>query len=317
MLPVNLRWHPTNRPWVIAHRGASGLLPEHCMPGYALAIEQGADVIEPDLVASRDGVLYARHDLGLARSTDIATRAEFAALRCAGPDGQLDWWVADLDSTQIDALRVIQPWPQRPHHRDGVFRVPRFREVLTLLLMERQRRGRPLLVYPELKHPQYFLDRGLDLVALLIGDLHACGLNSPQAPLLVQCFDADCLQRVRLQTGLRVVQLAVDLPELDSQVDGYGIDKSALEGQLGRAFIDAAHAKGRFVHAWTFRDDQPHADRSTQDEYRHAFMQGCDGVFSDFPASALAARDSELAWKECQAPGKVLNSMAFASGSGA
>jgi glycerophosphoryl diester phosphodiesterase len=279
---------------VIAHRGASGLLPEHTLPGYALAIEQGADVIEPDLVASADGVLYARHDLGLSRSTDIAARGEFSSLRRAGADGSDDWWIEDLSSAQVDSLRAIQPWPQRPHHRDGVYRVPRFAEVLSLLLQERRRRERPLRVYPELKHPAHFLKLGIDLVELLAAEIEAIGMHGAQAPVLVQCFDRECLQRVRARSRLRVVQLSIDLPRLDdAPVDGYGVSKQALATADGAMFVAAAHAEGRFVHAWTFRDDQPHDRLSPHDECAAAYAQGIDGLFCDFPATGLAARPPE------------------------
>ncbi len=288
---MTLRLRPFPAPWVIAHRGASGLLPEHTLPGYALAIEQGAEVIEPDLVASADGVLYARHDLGLARSTDIAARTEFAGKRRPGADGTQDWWIEDLYSAEVDSLRAIQPWPARPHHRDGVFRVPRFVEVLALLSMERCRRERPLLVYPELKHPAHFLKLGIDVVELLARDLAAARMTGLDAPVLVQCFDRDCLDRVRARSGVRVVQLSVDLPDLGgSPVHGYGISKQALMSTDGAAFVAAAHQLGRFVHAWTFRDDQPHATLSPIDECAAAFAVGCDGLFCDFPATGLAAR---------------------------
>lgn len=285
------RLRPFAVPWVIAHRGASGLLPEHTLPGYALAVEQGADVIEPDLVASADGVLYARHDLGLARSTDIAERAEFASLRRNAGDGSADWWIEDLVASQVDTLRAIQPWPARPHHRDGAYRVPRFTDVLALLVMERRRRERPLLVYPELKHPGHFARLGIDVVELLARDLEASGLVGADAPVLVQCFDRDCLDRVRGRIGVRVVQLSIDLPDLaGSPVDGYGVSKQALMTPAGAAFIAAAHEQGRAVHAWTFRDDQPHATLAPVDECATAFAQGCDGLFCDFPATGLAAR---------------------------
>jgi glycerophosphoryl diester phosphodiesterase len=289
---------------VIAHRGASGLLPEHTLAGYALAIEQGADVIEPDLVASADGILYARHDLGLARSTDIAARPEFAGRRRRGVDGSDDWWIEDLHSAEVDALRAIQPWAARPHHRDGVFRVPRFLDVLALLSMERGRRERPLLVYPELKHPAHFMKLGIDLVELLVGDLAIAGMAGPDAPVLVQCFDRDCLDRVRARTGLRVVQLSIDLPDLGgSPVDGYGISRQALMAPGSAAWVNAAHQLGRLVHAWTFRDDQPQAGQSPVDECAGAFALGCDGLFCDFPATGLAARAAALSSLQGRAPG--------------
>lgn len=301
------RLRPFTQPWVIAHRGASGVLPEHTLPAYALAIEQGADVIEPDLVASADGVLYARHDLGLARSTDIGVRPEFAALRRPGPDGCSDWWIEDLHAAQVDQLRAIQPWPARPHHRDGSYPVPRFADVLALLRMERARRERPLLVYPELKHPEHFRRRGIDVVEALARELEVAGLSGADAPVLVQCFDRDCLDRVRARTGLRVVQLAVELPDLDgSAVDGYGVSRQALMTDAGAEFIDAAHALGRLVHAWTFRDDQPQTSLSPRDECAAAFAQGCDGLFCDFPATGLAARRAAALRLQCFSGDEIL-----------
>lgn len=292
---MSQRWQPHTEPWVIAHRGASGLLPEHTLPGYALAIEQGADVIEPDLVASADGVLHARHDLGLARSTDVASRPEFASRRRVGEDGSEDWWIADFSAAELAGLRARQPWPQRPHERDGCYRLPRFGEVLDLLLLERRRRERPLLAYPELKHPQYFAARGIDLVACLAAELEPRGLTGVDAPLLVQCFDPATLQRVRERTGLRTVLLASALPAVDTPgVDGFGIAKAALVGPEGRAFVRSAHAAGRMVHAWTYRDDQTLAGLAPLDECRKAYAAGIDGLFSDFPATALAARH---AWR--------------------
>ena len=285
------RWQPFRDPWVIAHRGASGILPEHTLPGYALAIEQGADVIEPDLLASADGVLYARHDLGLARSTDVTMRPEYAARRRAGDDGVADWWISDFRAGEIDQLRAIQPWPGRPHHRDRSFRIPRFGEVLDLLLQERARRARPLLVYPELKHPEHYRALGIDLVELFAAEVAARGLTGPAAPVWVQCFDAGTLARVRECTGLPVVLLSVGLPDAANDVDGFGVSKQALLSRPdGAEFIREAHARGKCVHAWTFRDDQPAAGTDPSAECVAAFAAGCDALFSDFPATALAGR---------------------------
>lgn len=284
-------WSPFSKPWVIAHRGASGLLPEHTLPGYALAIEQGADVIEPDLVASADGILFARHDLGLARSTDIASRSEFASRLRAGPDGLQDWWVNDFSAIELSLLRAVQPWPNRPKHRESAFAIPSFSAILDLLMMERRRRQRPLLVYPELKHPEFFLEHGIDLVSALERELKLHGLTGPNAPVIVQCFDLATLMRVREHCGVRVVLLSESLPTLLAGVDGYGIAKSELLGHpQGTEFIAAAHAGGRMVHAWTFRDDQAPAGIDPADECAAAFAGGCDGLFCDFPATGVRAR---------------------------
>lgn len=278
-------------PWVIAHRGASGCLPEHTLPAYALAIEQGADVIEPDLLPSADGRLYCRHDLYLSRSTDVATRSEYAARRRPGPEGREDWWITDFTSAELATLRATQPWPLRAHERDGVYRLPSFDQALDLLLLERRRRERPLLIYPEIKHPAHCEALGLDPTAALIRELRGRQLLGPQAPVLVQCFEAAPLARVREQAGVRVTLLSVDLPALDAHaVDGYGVSKQALQSADGAAFIAAAHARGRYVHAYTFRDDQLPPDQTAVEEALRAYAAGCDALFSDFPATALRAR---------------------------
>ena len=293
---MSVLWSPFDKPWVIAHRGASGLLPEHCLPGYALAIEQGCDVIEPDLVASGDGQLFARHDLGLRRSTDIASSPDFATRAQCGRNGIEDWWISDFRAAEIDQLRALQPWSQRPHHRDSTFAIPRFAAILDLLMMERRRRQRPIQVYPELKEPQYFMDRGIDLVDALLAELTPRHLTGRDAPVLVQCFDLPTLMRLRERCDLRLILLCDDLPDLDTcPVDGFGIRKSVLLDERGADFIAAAHARGQIVHAWTFRDDQPVAGLTAEEECARAFAAGCDGLFCDFPATALRARERAFA----------------------
>lgn len=293
---------------MIAHRGASGCLPEHTLPAYALAVEQGADVIEPDVLPSADGQLYCRHDLYLGRSTDIAARPEFAGRRRLGPDGREDWWITDFSSAELATLRAIQPWPQRAHERDGRYRVPSFVDALDLLLLERRRRERPLLIYPEIKHPAHCEALGLDPTGALLQILAARGLAGPDAPVLVQCFEPGPLERIRSGSGVRVTWLSVELPDLNAGVvDGYGVSKQALLSAEGAAFIAAAHARGRYVHAYTFRDDQLTGAHSAIDESVAAYASGCDALFSDFPATALRARRR---WLRERAPAPALRVLA-------
>lgn len=256
-----------------------------------MAIEQGCDVIEPDLLPSADGLLHCRHDLFLSRSTDIARHPDLWARRRVGPDDRDDGWIDDFSAAELARLRAIQPWPQRGHERDGVYALPRFGQALDLLLMERRRRERPLLIYPELKHPSYLAARGIDVVAALQSELAPRALTGPAAPVLVQCFEAQTLERVRAVCGSRVVLLSVDLPDVAGpDVHGYGVSKQALLTAAGADFIAAAHARGRLVHAWTFRDDQLAPGVNAVDECASAYAAGCDGLFSDFPATALRGR---------------------------
>lgn len=121
------------RPLVIGHRGAPGYLPEHTLEGYALAIELGADFIEPDLVATKDGVLIARHEPNIVNTTDVATRPEFAARRrIAVVDGAAEegFFASDFTLAEIKTLRAKQAFGERPHQFDGQFQTPHWTKSL-------------------------------------------------------------------------------------------------------------------------------------------------------------------------------------------
>lgn len=288
-------------PRIVAHRGASGYLPEHTMPGYALATEQGADVIEPDLVMSRDGVLYARHDLFLSRSTDIAMHAEFAG-RARERNGVRDWWVGDFAADELDRLRAIQPWPQRDHGEDGRHALPRFEAILDFAQGIAAGRGTALPVYPEIKHPDYFQALGLDPLQAVVDALQARGLTGADAPVWLQCFDHDVLREAHRRCGNPCFALFEDagdlgraprLRELAGWARGIAPDRQLLWDARGRdsGLVAAAHDAGLEVHAWTFRDDadaSPFADPAAA--LRAAFALGVDALFCDFPDSAVAIR---------------------------
>ena len=281
-----------SRPQVIAHRGASGLLPEHTLEGYQLALEQGADIIEPDLVPSADGVLFARHDPGMKRSTDVASRPELLA-----PQRDGDWRCDAMQAGMLDGLRAIQPFLGRSRAFDGVFGVPRWRAVLAWAEHAARALGRPVTVYPELKTPAAFIARGVDPVACFIDSV----ASLPSGVIvLVQCFEAAALRRVHEATGLACslgVNASVDwrqcLREHGSWISGLVADKRLLSGVArgGTGLLDAAHAAGIRVDAWTYRDDQVAAGYpGVTEELIEAMTAGVDGLFCDFPATALALR---------------------------
>lgn len=299
------KWNTLNgaAPRVIAHRGASGYRPEHTLDGYTLAATQGADVLEPDLTMSRDGVLFARHDLGLSRSTDIASHGEFAA-RAREVAGVRDWWIADFDAAEIDTLRAIQPFAQRDQQFNGHFVLPRFAMTLDLLVTLTAQLGRALSLYPELKHPQYFRALGLDPVDALRRDLEPRGLLGEASPVWLQCFDHTVLREAKERCGNRCYALIeTSNAELSARetlfaglarwAAGVAPNKFLLWDATGAdtGLVAAAHAHGLEVHAWTFRDDHPPAPfASAGDELRAAFELGVDAVFCDFPDTAIATR---------------------------
>jgi glycerophosphoryl diester phosphodiesterase len=279
---------------IIAHRGASGPLPEHTAPAYALALEQGADVLEPDLVISRDGALIVRHDRGLRRSTDIATRGQFAARQCDG-----DWWVDDFDRSELASLRAIQPFAQRDHRHDGQLALLDFSQLLEWATGAALQFARPLPLYPELKHPAQFAAAGHDIVAAFIAA--ARDHDARRVPLWLQCFEVEPLRRVREALGLPVFLLLDQHTDWRSSIEahgswlsGFGVAKSLLQplqGAGSSGLVEAAHARGLQVHAWTYRDDSlPNGVDCVEQELEFAFDLGVDAVFCDFPATALACR---------------------------
>lgn len=203
-------------PAVIAHRGASGYLPEHTLAAYELAIEQGADFIEPDLVSTKDGTLIARHELNITETTDVGAHPEFASRRTAKTiDGKRaeGWFADDFTLAEIKTLRARQRLPFREQQFNGRFEIPTFQEVIELATRASDRTGRVIGVYPETKHPTYHHSVGLPLEEKLIELLDHYGLNGSTAPVVIQSFETTNLKGLRKLTEIRLVQL----------IDGDGI----------------------------------------------------------------------------------------------
>lgn len=198
-------------PIVVAHRGASGYLPEETLEAYTRAIELGADVVEPDLIATKDGVLIARHDPNLAYSTDVATHAEFAARKkTIQVDGetQTGWFASDFTLAEIKTLGAISTDSERPQQYNGVYKIVTFQEIIDLVKARTASTGRTISVYPETKNPTYHRDIGLPLEDNLIARITAAGWNSKSAPIYVQSFEPSSLKYLKSHgLATRLIQL--------------------------------------------------------------------------------------------------------------
>ena len=192
-----------DKPLVIGHRGASGYLPEHTLESYKRAIELGADFVEPDLVATKDGVLVARHEPNITSTTDVSTRAEFAGRKTKKMvDGVQEegWFASDFTLAEIKTLRAKQSFGERPQQFNGKFQVPTLQEVIALAKRKTLEKGRVIGIYPETKHPTYHQRLGLPLEGRLLKALTQAGWNHRHAPVFIQSFEQGNLKALSIFT---------------------------------------------------------------------------------------------------------------------
>jgi glycerophosphoryl diester phosphodiesterase len=197
-------------PLVIGHRGTHGYLPAHTLEGYALAIELGADFIEPDLVATKDGHLIARHEPNMINTTDVASRPEFASRkRTAVIDGAAEegFFASDFTLAEIKQLRAVQDFAERPQQFNGKFEIPTLEEIIALAKSQSRDKGRRIGIYPEIKHSTYHRMLNLNMEKRLVGILAAAGWNHRNAPVIIQSFEQANLKELRKLTPVRLVQL--------------------------------------------------------------------------------------------------------------
>ncbi|KQP20075.1 glycerophosphodiester phosphodiesterase [Pseudorhodoferax sp. Leaf267] len=352
-----------DKPLVVGHRGASGYRPEHTLASYTLAIEMGADFIEPDLVATKDGVLVARHEPNITNTTDVSTRPEFADRKTTKVvDGvsETGWFASDFTLAEIKTLYAKQTFAERDQSYNTQFRIPTLEEVLDLAKTEGAKVGRTIGVIPETKHPTYHVGLGLQLEDRLLAILARYGYTEKSSPVVVQSFEVSNLKYLRSKSQIRLVQLidandvkadgSMDLTapydkpydfavagdartfatmltpaglqeiktyadmigpwkpyliptrQVDANNDGQPDDLNG-DGKIDErdrvvmpttSVIRDAHAAGLMVVPYTFRSEVtrlPSNDKGdAKAEYKRFYDAGVDGVFSDFPDAAVAAR---------------------------
>jgi glycerophosphoryl diester phosphodiesterase len=197
-------------PLVIAHRGASGYLPEHTLAAYEMAIRMGADYIEPDVVSTKDGVLVVRHDPVLTDSTDILKHPEFAGrkrtIKLKGFE-ITDFFVSDFTLAELKTLRATQVFADRSHADDGKYEIPTLQEVIDLAQARSRDTGRTIGIAPEIKFPTLHRDIGLAIEEKLVAMLDRAGLNTASSPVIIQSFEQANLKALRKLTPVRLMQL--------------------------------------------------------------------------------------------------------------
>ena len=273
-------------PLIVGHRGASGERPESTLLAFRQAIAEGADVIEPDLVLTKDGHLVVRHENDISQTTDVASRPEFAARKATKViDGQkiTGWFTEDFTLAEIKTIRCRERLPQlRPDSAkfDGQEQIATYQQVIDLAKAESARLKRTIGTYPEMKHPTYFAGIGLPVEQRLADILKTNGLDRADSPVFVQCFEVAPLKTFKTLSNAPRIQLVSrgDGPADDTRVryadmisasglkamatyaTGVGpewpmVIPTAPDGGLGPAtsLVADAHAAGLAVHPWTVR----------------------------------------------------------------
>ncbi|HWA60219.1 MAG TPA: glycerophosphodiester phosphodiesterase family protein [Caulobacteraceae bacterium] len=310
-------------PLVIAHRGASGERPEETRLAYDLAIDEGADFIEPDLVATQDGILVARHENEISATTDVAGRPEFAARKATKTiDGQkvTGWFTEDFTLAELKTLTCRERLPQlRPQSAkfDGQGQILTFQEVIDIARAGSVRTARVIGVIPEMKHPSYFASIGLGLEERLADAIRTNGYNSPAAAMFVQCFEVGALKtfgrfsrarRVMLvdaeggppdqpdvkfadmvtPAGLKAMRAYADVVAPNQSMV---LDFTAPKTPAPTPLVADAHSAGLMVHSWAARPENEFLPKALQkgDPKRSDFARR-QGDFHALLVALYAAR---------------------------
>ncbi|SNR36242.1 glycerophosphoryl diester phosphodiesterase [Blastococcus mobilis] len=314
------------RPVIVGHRGAPAYRPEHTAAGYELAIDLGAELIEPDVVVSRDGALVVRHESELSWSTDVSSRPEFADRRttklvedelCTG------WFAEDFTLAELRTLRAVERMPEvRPLNTayDGRFGILTLAEVVDLA-RARSTADRQIRVLAELKHPGWSAEQGLPMAELVSEELRRLGATDAQGPVMLQSFDAAVLRDLRARLGEhgpQMMQLVDDVAEGDRMVTPAGLreistyaqgvapsvervlrDVDVVSGTS--ALVNEAHRAELAVFTWTLRAENaflpeplrvgtvPEALGDAIGMARRLLSLGVDGLITDSPDHAAQA----------------------------
>lgn len=362
-------------PLIIAHRGASGALPEHTLEAYELAILQGADFVEPDLVITKDGVLIARHEPYLDDTTNVAEvfGEERKATKIVDGREVTGYFAEDFTLEEIKQLRARQAFDIRSQDFNDIYEIPTFAEIIDLVQQLEAETGRKVGIYPETKHPTFFDEQGLSLEEPLVATLLEKGFTDPERIFiqsfevanlldlennllpgtelegtpLVQLYDEFFVQPYDIVAnfsdpnfdpisiyGTDAITATTDFGDLINQDDNPDVNlledfvadyaegigpwkrtfvlTEPLEEPVGEVterltgevlpVIEDAHEAGLQVHPYTFRNEERYAVieedgtiQTPEEEYQQYFELGVDGVFTDFPNTAIKALEESPA----------------------
>jgi glycerophosphoryl diester phosphodiesterase len=311
-------------PLVVGHRGAPGYTPEHTLNSYKLAIEQGADYIEPDLVMTKDGYLIARHENEISGTTNAAEKFP-KRKKTKTIDGEeiTGWFAEDFTLAEIKSLRARERLASRSQKENGLYEIPSFEEVLAFVKLEEKRWGRKIGVAPEIKHSTYHHSIGFkNIEKETVRLLNKYDYKKPGSMAMIQSFEIQNLKTLRQLTSLPLVQLLDDKEKSPADQPSVTYAQMATADGLKRireyadwvsphksyifepgatlaqsrltSFVTQAKAVGLKVIVYTFRSDKDQLPAvylgDPAREYRLFYNQGVDGVFSDFPAHGVAVR---------------------------
>lgn len=316
------------RPLVFGHRGACRHRPDHTLESFKLAIEQGADFVEPDLVMTIEGVLVCRHDVDLGPSTDVAAKfPDRKRTLVVGGQRVVGWPAHDFTLAEIKTLRARQPIASRDQQYNRRFEVPTFEEFLKLVATESKRQGHVIGIVTEIKHSTHHAALGLPIEAPLLKLLDAYGYRDQDSPCIIQSFEVANLKVLSKQTKLRMLQLIggprgrpsdiaaagekltygdmmtpAGLAEVAKYAWAIGPSKDDVlpQDKLRRLqkptpWLTDAHTAGLKVIVYTLRDEPRFLaadyEQDPAKEYVRWRELGVDGVFTDFPDTAIKALD--------------------------
>lgn len=328
--PDSLKQKPIS-PWVIAHRGASGYMPEHTLSAYVLAINQGADFIEPDLVPTKDGFLVARHENEIGGTTNVAeVFPERKTTKIIEGDTITGWFTEDFTLAEIKQLKTKERLPFRSHESDNLFTIPTLQEIIHIVHDYSDLKGVAITIVPEIKHSTYFNQLGFKVEDILLSVLEENNLLKKESPVIIQSFEVGNLKYLRSKCELPLLQLIGNPFEVPYDVKLKGSDMTFADmlsedglkeiasyaNMIGPAkelvlftateqnglpfseLIQNAHAAALKVIVFTLRNEELFIpaifEKDPLKEYQYFLNLGVDGLFSDFPDVAIQQRNLYL-----------------------